>query len=310
MLVNDVLQRTLGNLRNFEANVDAKVVGDWAVFLAHMNELGIDPQHLDYVEVGTGWYPTLPLCFSLAGARSCRTFDVAGHLKKSLLFRMLRRLHHHLPLIAQVSKRSPDQVKKLYSALLGCRTVKQLLCMANIEYIAPADAADTKLPDSSVNVVYSNSVLEHVPTETIVRIMQESMRILKPGGLAIHSANCGDHYAYCDRAITAINYLRFTEQQWRKWNNSLLYQNRLRPQDFLDTAKNAGLQLVLVKYRPREDLIEALRDLPIAAEFTRYPPDQLATTSIDFVARRPEADISSQHQPQTTLATAFGQLLR
>jgi SAM-dependent methyltransferase len=284
--VNDALQRTLGNLRDFEANVDAKVVGDWGVFLSHMRELGIDAANLDYVEIGTGWYPTLPLCFSLAGARSCRTYDVTRHLKSKLVFRMLRRLEHHLPLIAEASGRSPNEVRELYCQLSARDEVGQLLRLAKIDYIAPGDAAATGLADGSVDVVFSNSVLEHVPLPAITQIMRESRRILKPAGIAIHSANCGDHYAYFDKTITAINYFRYTEQEWRKWNNSLLYQNRLRPQDFLEIAKAAGLEPVLVKYSPRRDMIEALRRLPLASEFLKYAPNQLACTSIDFVAQR------------------------
>ncbi len=43
-IVNNCLQTTLGNLRDFEANVDAKVVADWLLLLGNMQELGVRPQ--------------------------------------------------------------------------------------------------------------------------------------------------------------------------------------------------------------------------------------------------------------------------
>jgi SAM-dependent methyltransferase len=235
--------------------------------------------------VGTGWFPTLPICYWLAGARSCRTFDVTRHLNSKMTFRMLRRLEHHLPAIAEGSFRPLGKVRAAYSLLCAAKTTEQLLRSAKIEYLAPHDAAASGLPDSSVDVVFSNSVLEHVPNDAILRIMRETRRILRKGGLAIHSANCGDHYAYFDRSITPVNYLTYPERQWSKWNNSLLYQNRLRPSDFIDLAEQSGLRIVLHKSKPNPQLLSVLPTLAIAPEFQRYPPEQLASTSVDFVAQ-------------------------
>src|SRR5258707_7948134 len=95
--INDFLQRTLGSLRDFESNVDGKVTGDWLVFASYLRELGLRPAGMDFLEIGTGWYPTLPLCFHLAGARSCQTFDLHRHLNWGMTSRMLRRLEVHLP---------------------------------------------------------------------------------------------------------------------------------------------------------------------------------------------------------------------
>jgi SAM-dependent methyltransferase len=250
-----------------------------------MQELGVRPQNLDYVEVGTGWYPALPICYRLAGARSCRTFDVTRHLNRKMTFRMLGRLEHHLPAIAEASFRPLTEVQADYASLCNAKTAEELLRAANIEYLAPHDAAGSGLPDSSVDVVFSNSVLEHVPADAILRIMHETRRILRKGGLAIHSVNCGDHYAYFDRNITAANYLIYPQQKWSKWNNGLLYQNRLRPSDFMDMAEQSGLRIVLNKSKPNPQLLSVLPTLAIAPEFRHYPPEQLASTSVGFVAQ-------------------------
>ncbi len=285
--VNSILQRTLGNLRRFEQNVDQKVTCDWLVLASHMHEVGLQPQGLDYVEVGTGWYPTLPVCYFLAGAHSCRTYDIHRHLSEKLTWKMLRRLECHLPAIAEGARVTLASVRAKYETLLQCKTVPEVLQRAGIKYHSPADAACTGLPEGSVDIVFSNSVLEHVPAEIIRKIMREGHRVLRPGGLMIHSANCGDHYAYSDRNITAINYLMYSEAAWRIWNNSLQYQNRLRPNDFLEMASDAGFSILLAKHEPQQKLLEALKKITIAPEFQTYAPEQLATTSVDFVALRP-----------------------
>lgn len=283
--INDLLQRTIGGLSDFEANVEMKVTEDWKVLMSHMTELGVNPRGLKYVEVGTGWYPTLPLCYSLAGAQSCTTFDLTRHMNSKLTFRMVEVLSKKLPTIADASGRTFEEVFADYSRIAKCTAIQELLQSARIEYLAPADAAQTGLPSSSIDVVYSNSVLEHLPVDTLRAIMRESRRILKPSGLCMHSANCGDHYAYFDRKITAINYLKYSSKQWRLWNNSLLFQNRLRPQDFLEIAEQEGFSIILAKFKPKQELLQAISKMKIAPEFCQYPLDQLACTSIDFVGR-------------------------
>src|SRR3546814_1107166 len=70
-----------------------------------------------------------------------------------------------------------------------------------IDYHAPADAASTALGDGEVDVVFSNSVLEHVPEAAIDTMYREAVRILAPGGIMFHPVHRGDHYAYVDRRI-------------------------------------------------------------------------------------------------------------
>jgi hypothetical protein len=284
--VNDALQTSFGGLRNFEASVDDKIGNDWAVLVSHMRHLGMTVSGRDFVEVGTGWFPTLPFCYSLAGARNCKTFDIVRHLKGRFTFRMLDRLRSHLQIISDLACRSFAEVVSDYEKLKQCKTIAELLRTARVQYIAPGDATRTTLPDCSVDCLYSNSVLEHVPSAAISQIMMESHRILKPGGLSVHSANCGDHYAYFDSGISSINYLRYSERKWKLWNNALLYQNRLRPQDFAEMLEQSGLKLMLYRFAPKPHLLRQLKTMAIAPEFGRYSHEQLASTSVDLVGQK------------------------
>ena len=285
MMLNDLLQRHAGDLRNFEDHVRRKLV-DWEILVSHSSQLGMPIAGTRLAEIGTGWFPTLPLCYALAGARSCETFDLTRHMHAGLTFRMLAALEPHLELIGRASGRPLDAVRHHYATLRNAPALEQLLQSAAIHYHAPGDATQTRLPDNSVDIVFSNSVFEHVPPQTIRAMLAESHRILRLGGLSIHSANCGDHYAYFDRSITAINYLTYTARDWDFWDNKLLYQNRLRPSDFLDMARQAGLEIALAYHKPKPHLIAALPKLEISQEFRQYPPEQLCATSVDFVGRR------------------------
>jgi SAM-dependent methyltransferase len=245
-----------------------------------MAEMGTGVQGLNLLEVGTGWMPVLPVCFSLGGASSCTTIDITRHLNAGLTFRMLAALREYLPKIAAASGSSLPEVQARYRRLSESASVEELLKRANIRYLSPGDARTTGLPDDSLDVVFSNNVFEHVPGEVLNGILRESRRILKPGGLSIHSANCADHYAYFDRNITFINYLSYTDREWKFWNTDLQYQNRLRPQEFVDLAKGAGLDIGLCKMRTRHELMETLASMRIAPEFKKFSPEQLCSTSI------------------------------
>jgi hypothetical protein len=307
---NDLLQKTVGGLRDFDGRLAGKVE-DWKIFVVHLASLGISPRGLRFFEIGTGWFPTLPLCFSLAGAASVETFDLERHLNPRLTRKLLARLESYLELIARAAGRPLDEVTSDYRRLTEAASLGELLERARIHYHAPADATRTPLEPASVDVVFSNSVFEHVPPDALLGMMRESRRVLREGGVTIHCANCGDHYAYFDRKITPINYLTYSERQWRRWNNSLQYQNRLRPSDFAALAERAGLEVVLYVYRPREDLKAALERLRVAEEFRKYPVEQLCSTSVAIAGRKGGARAPAEaDQPVQTPANQVGEASR
>src|SRR4051812_48402834 len=87
--INDMLQRGAGGLRDFARHVRSRVLDDWVVLASYMNELGVDVAGLRYVEIGTGWFPILPVCYALAGAKDVTTFDLTRHMNARLTLRMV-----------------------------------------------------------------------------------------------------------------------------------------------------------------------------------------------------------------------------
>ncbi len=275
--LNNLLQRHAGGLRSPEQNMSMKVTADWMVLARHLRAFDMPLAGTRYMEIGTGWFPTLPACFLLAGAESVVSFDLTRHLDAALTERLWRHLDAHLPEIADAANQPVETVRARYAARPGTA----------FDYQAPADATLSGLPDNSIDVVFSNSVLEHVPGATIAAMLREAHRVLRPGGLSVHSVNCGDHYAYTDPSITFINYLRYSDAEWAFWNNDLQYQNRMRPSDFIDLSERAGFTTVLAVHAPRPELLAVLPSMQIAPEFRHYSPDQLCSTSVDFVGRKP-----------------------
>ena len=216
------LQRRFGGLRDFDGELASKV-DDWEIMVGHLRDAGIVLPGVRAFEIGTGWYPTFPFACYLAGAARVTTYDLNPHLRMDLTLQCADILGGFLPRIATAAGVPLAEVEKRHRALVERLRTGADLGVATggvIDYRAPADATRSLLPDGDVDVVFSNSVLEHVPPEVIDAMYAESMRVLSPRGVMFHSVNCGDHYAYVDRNVHQLNYLRYSDEEWQRWNNA------------------------------------------------------------------------------------------
>lgn len=285
--VNDRLQTSVGGLRDFEGNIQRKV-GDWLGIVRCMEAAGRpDIKGLSVLEVGTGWYSCLPFCFALAGASRVITVDLLSHLNPRLTFAMLAALEAHVDAIAAATHQPVEQVRERLRVFRAASDLDSLLTVAGVTYKAPQFAQDLHwIPDSDLDIVYSNSVLEHIPPDVLPEIMKESHRLLRPGGLMVQAVACHDHYAHFDKRISYVNYLQYSDRQWRWWNNPFHYQNRLRAKEFLSLAGAAGFDILYQEQVVRPGTREALERMQIAQEFRHFSPEELAATTVNFVATR------------------------
>jgi hypothetical protein len=285
------LQRRFGGLRDFDGELATKV-DDWEIMIGHLRGAGVVLPGVRCFEIGTGWYPTFPFACYLAGAARVTTYDLNPHLRMELTLRCADVLGRFLDRIATAAGVPLADVEQRHRQLLDRLRAGADLDAASggvIHYRSPADATRTALPDGDVDVVFSNSVLEHVPPDVIDAMYAESMRILSPRGLMFHSVNCGDHYAYVDRSIHQLHYLKYSDNQWQRWNNAFLYQNRLRAHWFVEGARRHGFDIDLDTSTTRPERMRQLAGTPVHPQFAHVPAEQLCITSVDFIARKPAA---------------------
>jgi SAM-dependent methyltransferase len=286
--IHYLLQRRFGQLKNFEVELDSKV-DDWRIMVGHLRGAGLSLAGSSLFEIGSGWYPTFPMACFLAGARRVVTVDLTRHMKPDLTLSAAVRLGRHLDTIAAASGAPAADVQGRHRALIEkLRSGGDVVAASAgvIDYRAPTDARDTQLPEASFDCVFSNSVLEHVPPDVIQGIFREARRILRPKGIMFHSVNCGDHYAYVDGSISQLNYLQFSDEAWRFWQNEFLYQNRLRAHEFIEMAESAGLAITLNTAHATERRLKDLEKVRVDPVFARFPREQLCITTIDFIAEK------------------------
>lgn len=290
--LHDLLERRIaGGMRDLEREL-AMTVDDWRSMAARLRAAGAAVDGARFLQVGTGRQPTLPLCLYFSGARSVDTVDYVRLLRPDLVLRCATALGRRVHAIAEATGGDPEHVRQVQRATV--RAMKRGASLEEatggvIRYRAPADPGATHHRDASIDVVFSTGFLEHVPGHEIETCLSEAHRILRPGGVMFHSANCGDHYAYADPSISQLHYLRYSDAAWAKWNNRFLFQNRLRAVDFTRMTRAAGFSIELDTSHPAPGRLAELAAIQVHPQFSRYTREQLIITSIDFVARKAAA---------------------
>jgi hypothetical protein len=260
-----------------EAAFEAKVA-QCTHHLARFREVrGSDRPPRAVLELGTGWYPIVPIGLALAGAPEVTTLDVSSLVDADRIQRTLElytawldsgRLSTALPGV------DPARAEKALAATRKARTATagDLLARVGVRAVV-GDAHATGLPDDAIELFVSNNTLEHIPPAVLATIMAELRRVAAPGAVMDHFIDISDHYAHFDHSITEFNYLRYPSRAWRLFNNRLQYQNRLREPDYRRLVEEAGFTVVAED--AQRGAPEELAAITLAPQFRRYARDEL-----------------------------------
>jgi SAM-dependent methyltransferase len=238
-----------------------------------------------FFEVGTGHIPIVPIGFFLCGAEKVITVDLhkrldLGILEKSLVW-MAEKRDEIWGYYDGIAERSDfDKRMNLIKRLKGMP--ENFLSEANIQYIAPSDAAKGGLPDASVDYHISTTVFEHIPGQDIKRILKEAKRVLKEDGVAIYFIDLSDHFQHQDKSITKINFLQYSENEWNRIaGNEFAYCNRLRASDYFTLFKEVGFDVYRCETKEDDETRKSLEDgFTVDSVFENYRLDDLAVTEL------------------------------
>jgi len=243
------------------------------------------PQHRDNftaLDVGTGWFPVVPIALYLCGASEIWTFDIAPLLRSPRLRLLLcyfneydQRgvLQNFLPWV------EPDRMSQLRTALEGSdnESPEALLSKLNIHALV-RDAQNTGLKPGSIDLFVSTTVLEYIPTGALEGLFAEFRRLASPNATMSHYIDLYDQFSAFDHSITPINFLRYSTNCWKWLRSPLIPLNRLRISDYRALHASAGF--AIFKEANTSASAQALREVPLAAEFQRYSAaDLLVLTS-------------------------------
>jgi hypothetical protein len=239
------------------------------------------------LELGTGWYPTIPLGLYLCGASEIWCFDISPLLRRERLKALLdcfceydheSKLQKFLPAVR------PERMARLRKVAqdVESETPEALLEKLNI-HVLVRDAQDTGLPAKSVDLFFSCGVRQHIPAPVQMKINAEFLRLASPRAVLIESVYLKDIYANFDRSLTVFNFLKYSSAAWKWLDSPLVPQCRLRVSDFRALLRNSNWEIV------KEDNtlgpIADLEKIRLAPEFQKYSREDLLVVDTWLVAK-------------------------
>jgi hypothetical protein len=281
------LRRLKRRLRPYPISVPEWTIEEGLRQTELLREVGRPLRGARVLEIGTGWCPTVPLLFSLAGAERVVMADSQRLMDPQTVAGTLRELDSRAGALAA---RLGIEEAEIHAAFAGVPSdLSGLLHRFRLDYLAPCDVITYPLEDGEFDVVTSRACLEHVPPDVLRRMMERTFRLVKPGGWTCHAVDNSDHWSHSDSRLSRVNFLRYSDSFFDVLNrfNPLDYQNRLRHPEYADLLREVGFEVVIARSTPEPNVLEDLRSLPLAPRFQRFPPEDLARLDSYFVARRP-----------------------
>lgn len=142
-----------------------------------------------------------------------------------------------------------EQISKLLrvNSIPSAKNLYDLKKNFNLEYLAPMTLktiAEKKLYfDASI----SSTTLEHLPEEELKESFTLLKKVIRKDGIISAAIDYSDHYSHTDKNISSLNYLQFSDDEWNKYNTPMLFQNRLRHQDYREIFKLMGFRIFEIK---------------------------------------------------------------
>jgi hypothetical protein len=239
------------------------------------------------LELGTGWYPVIPILFYLTGQGRVISVDIQRWMTRKTQLETILKFSEWMKrgLLDDLKKmivpgRWEHLMEVLHNPSLYNR--EQINLLIGLTPLV-ADARKLSLENGSVDFICSNNTFEHIPREILAGILTEFKRVLHPEGIMSHFIDMSDHFAHFDSRITIYNFLKFSKKNWRILDNRIQPQNRLRYRDYLEMYEEAGLTVTHEEIR--EGSTEELEKVKVHPEFSNYNRQELAISHAYIITR-------------------------
>lgn len=195
-----------------------------SVFQSHIisSRYGSDINGKVILELGPGDSISTAIIAASYGAKAI-LIDVGNYVKEDL--------ETYLKLVKSLQSKgfNPPNIE-------NCKTIQDILSVCKAKYYTDGVYSLQKIPSDSVDLIFSQAVLEHIWKQEFFPMMSECKRILFQNGVASHRVDLRDHLG------GALNSLRFSERIWESkfFIRSGFYTNRIRFNQMDQIFKRAG----------------------------------------------------------------------
>lgn len=236
---------------------------NWSQMRAALSHTGGSIEGATVLEIGTGWFPTIPILQCLQGARRVFMSDLNVHLDDVSFAATM------------------DFLRQVDPGDARLRAIQSRADLP-LTYLAPFDV--NAIPDGSIDLVTSRTVLEHIPPDVLLDLFKALRPKLSARGRMVHLVDHSDHLEHSDKSISKINFLTWPDGR-HAWINRLTREgeNRLRHHEYPPLFAQAGYRVVLEQHKVHEPTRQLAKSLPLQPHYAAMTPEQLATMSSLYV---------------------------
>lgn len=234
------------------------------------------------LELGSGWYPIVPISLYLSGFESVTTIDIYSWGSKEKLHEAIAKfIEWNLQgKLSQYISIDPKRWSILYELHNEQVDIEEFNSALNItQHIG--DARTFNYPQH-YGFICSNNTLEHIPVNILEGILKRFQAQLSEGGMMSHLVDLSDHFAHGDQSITIYNFLKYSDKAWGLIDNDIQPQNRLRFSEYIKLYEKLGVEITYSWARSGE--IEDLRSVELNRKYQNFEESDLLISHADFVS--------------------------
>lgn len=238
------------------------------------------------LELGTGWYPIVPLSLFIMGSEEIYSIDILSLVDKRRLLKSIERFleYHFNGQLQKYHDVDLSRIEILKDILKSKSTLKkeEILNKLRVKLLVQ-DARFLEFGDCRFDLIHSNNTFEHIQPLVLTLIIKEFKRVLKNGGIMSHFIDMSDHFAHFDRSINIYNFLQFSERIWNIIDNCIQPQNRLRIYEYEEIFQQLRIEYEVINKRLGN--IEELNKIKINVRFQNKDKDLVAISHCQFVTK-------------------------
>lgn len=244
------------NSSNLELTID-----NYERIKSEIEKLGRTIQDSTILEIGSGWFPIIPILLVRDGAKKVIMSDLNVHMDEITFRETTIYLKNRFP--------NDDYIQNLtnFSAL-------------PIDYLAPFHISS--LGRRSLDIIMSRTVLEHISKNDMYTLFSSLRSKISDTGLMVHLVDHSDHFEHQDKSITRINFLTWSEEKHALINYLTKDgENRMRHHEYQQVFVDSGYELINEESDLDPKTLESIASLELTYPYSKMQPEQLAiVTSI------------------------------
>lgn len=259
--------------------------------LAILERSGAVRDGIQMLEIGTGWVHWEALFTRLFYDVQFTVFDVWDNRQFEGFLHYCRQLQSRLPLEVDRPADKVERAVSLLAEIVELPSFDAVYERLGFRYLIDAQGSLEQIEDESIDCIISSDVMEHIPRNSVKTLLEDMMRILKPGAFSAHQIVTTDHLIIYDGKVNSKNYLRYSDATWKRlFENDVQYFNRIQHSEWIRLFEEAGFAIRHQEITSRTDI----SSLHINRRFADFSRDDLEGTVSHVVARKsPTSAISA-----------------